>query len=446
MQKTSIEQSVKFKLSKYVVSTEVEDFFLIYSSLTNKISKISRDLWLHLTNDVICELPENIKIHLSNLKILVENDIDEFAQVNKENSMNLAASTLYEVIQPSAFCQMGCFYCGQNHEKVNLNDINANKIANSIQSKIEKFNYKQLIIGWFGGEPLIAIEQMGSITTLLRDICLVHKIDYSAKIVTNGLLLTKSNIHRLINDLMIREIEITLDGLDDVHNLRRNLKASSNGTFKKIITNIKEIIKINDSNLVHITIRCNVDRTNAHSVIPLIDFLKQEGILNKVGFYTAKVYEWGDKTNKEYVKDFDYAGAEVKWLNHLLSVNYLPLLLPKRKHEVCLATKENSSVYDAYGNVFKCTEVPYTTDFKKSKYFLGKIDENKIENASSFRNSWIESIKNKESFCLDCNFYPVCGGACPKSWEDKNIPCPSFKFNMEDRIKMHYNLIQKNND
>ena len=36
-----------------------------------------------------------------------------------ENKLFYNTSTLYEVIQPTANCQMGCFYCGQNHEKKN---------------------------------------------------------------------------------------------------------------------------------------------------------------------------------------------------------------------------------------------------------------------------------------------------------------------------------------
>jgi len=37
-----------------------------------------------------------------------------------------------------------------------------------------------------------------------------------------------------------------------------------------------------------------------------------------------------------------------------------------------------------------------------------------------------------------CNLYPICGGSCPKHWYDGQIPCPSFKWNIEDRLKLYY--------
>jgi uncharacterized protein len=29
---------------------------------------------------------------------------------------------------------------------------------------------------------------------------------------------------------------------------------------------------------------------------------------------------------------------------------------------------------------------------------------------------------------------PVCGGSCPKLWREGYVPCPSFKYNWEDRL------------
>ena len=33
---------------------------------------------------------------------------------------------------------------------------------------------------------------------------------------------------------------------------------------------------------------------------------------------------------------------------------------------------------------------------------------------------------------------PTCGGGCPKEWEEGRIPCPTPKFNIEQRMVLSY--------
>lgn len=435
---------IDYKLSKYITSVEINSFVIVYSLRTCKITKLSKVLWDFLSKDCINLLPIEIIDHLKEISILVPAITNEFQEINDENKLVYSSNTLYEVIQPSADCQMGCFYCGQNHERKNISDTTIDKITDAIENKIKNGNFDNLYIGWFGAEPLIGLTQMKSITSKLLLICEKYSLSYNSKVVTNGLKLTLNVFEELNKNLGVNHIEFTIDGVDEYHNTRRNLKNNTKGTFLKIIKNVKGILNVNSD--CKISIRCNVDRNNEMSVIPLIDLLDTEGILNKVHFYTAKIHEWGEKSNKEHLVEFNYEESEIKWLKHLISKKYLPSLLPMRKHNVCLATNSTSNVYDTYGNVFKCTEIPYTTNYEKSKYFIGKIDTFSRKDEITFRDDWIEKIKNNESFCYNCNFYPVCGGACPKSWEENNIPCPSFKFNMKEKLEIYYSLNDYNND
>ena len=36
--------------------------------------------------------------------------------------------------------------------------------------------------------------------------------------------------------------------------------------------------------------------------------------------------------------------------------------------------------------------------------------------------------------CNECKFYPLCGGLCPLALLEGTPRCPSFTYNMEDRI------------
>jgi uncharacterized protein len=102
-----------------------------------------------------------------------------------------------------------------------------------------------------------------------------------------------------------------------------------------------------------------------------------------------------------------------------------------------LATKANSRVYDADGNIFTCTEVPYTKNQTVSPYFAGNLSDDGL----SFRphTFWIDALKGKTQYpCSDCPMLPVCGGGCPKQWEEGEVPCPTFKFNAEEKLRMYY--------
>ncbi len=432
-------------LSKYIAATEYDDGIIIFSTKTGKIIKISEIVWEYLNNENIHKLPADIREYLENNEILVDAERDEFSEIlNQNETVNSNNTTLYEVIQPSAYCQMGCFYCGQNHQNINLNEKNILSIVNRIEEKIQTNTFKALKIGWFGAEPLIGMASMREITSRLKEICERANIGYSAKIITNGLKLTEPVFNELCNTLFVDSIEITIDGTEDTHNERRNLKGSDKGTFSTIIRNLEKILQLKKKNNynVKISIRCNVDQVNQDTVIPLINFLNEKHILQHVNFYTAKIHEWGDKSNDE-VLTFDYPNQEIFWLKKLIENEKAVPLLPNRVYNVCLATRKDSFVYDAYGNTFKCTEIPYINNDTQSEFFLGKLNQDTI-NDLDFAATWESEIKAGKSYCLTCNFFPVCGGACPKSWMEGNIPCPSFKYNMPERLRLYYDTIKKN--
>ena len=50
-----------------------------------------------------------------------------------------------------------------------------------------------------------------------------------------------------------------------------------------------------------------------------------------------------------------------------------------------------------------------------------------------------EMLLNKEiKPCNVCKFYPLCGGLCPLALLEKTPRCPSFTYNMDDRIFLDF--------
>ena len=114
-------------------------------------------------------------------KILVPNTENELEEINKENAIQLLHTpkdNLYVSIQPTASCQLACSYCGQSHAHKSLTDNLINQIVKRISKKLSETTIKSLEIGWFGGEPLMALSKMRLLNMQLKDIAIRSNLLY----------------------------------------------------------------------------------------------------------------------------------------------------------------------------------------------------------------------------------------------------------------------------
>jgi uncharacterized protein len=103
----------------------------------------------------------------------------------------------------------------------------------------------------------------------------------------------------------------------------------------------------------------------------------------------------------------------------------------------------DTEMYDAYGNIFNCTEVSLTSVYEGGPYVLGNL----MNGSTSFSakkplNDWNEQLMENKFPCHSCKMLPVCGGGCPKSWHEDMRACPSAKFNIRERLLLSH-LISK---
>jgi len=192
-----------------------------------------------------------------------------------------------------------------------------------------------------------------------------------------------------------------------------------------------------------ISIRCNVDERNFEGVSPLISLLAEHSLQDKIQyFYPVGVYSWGgnDAHRKSLTKE-EYAAKEIDWFIEMIDAGFIPGLMPNRKKQICIVVSKESEMYDAYGNIFNCTEVSYTDHYKGTPYVLGNLSKNE-EDFSSARplSDWNQTLLQDKFPCHSCKMLPVCGGGCPKSWYEDMRACPSAKFNIKERLALAYVL------
>lgn len=369
--------SIMLKLSKYAFlsSHKVGNGIinLVLSGRTGRNIAITQVAFDCLKNDEVFNIKPEILQKLVDEEVLVDIDEDEFLVVNRKNEELLnekkSYSNLYVSIQTSAYCQLNCDYCGQEHVKLNMNNEVIDNIINRIESKlIGKFN--SLTVSWFGGEPLYGIKQMRIINSRLKEITSKNNIEYIGKITTNGLNLTPKLYRELVTTFNMKGIEITIDGVSEYHDKRRTTKVGK-PTFNAIFNNLVGIINSEDSiydrDKSFISIRCNIDQRNFDGVVPLLDLLSKNGLHNKIFFYTANVFSWAQNGADKGFTIEEYANKCIDYLIYLEQRGFTLInLLPNRTPPVyCLATSENAEMYDAYGNIFDCSETSYSSIYER---------------------------------------------------------------------------------
>src|SRR5215831_4793872 len=273
------------RLSHYVVASE--SFLepgrntllrVLFSTRSGARLVVSDRTWVALQADTTPEVDSPLRNALIAAKILVPDTEDEFAEVLAENKQaQTNERTLYQVIQPTAACQLGCDYCGQAHSPRTLSETHLKEILERVEQKLATGRFRELSIGWFGGEPLLAQDVMRRASAQLRDLAHRLNVEYSAKIVTNGVRLDEAAQTELHEVHRIRYVEVTLDGDEAAHDARRHWKRTEQGSFATILRNVSTLLK-RPPPRPEVGIRCNVDARNVESVVPLMRTLAEAGL------------------------------------------------------------------------------------------------------------------------------------------------------------------------
>lgn len=441
----------KYKISNYSFSyrygANSNYVNLLFSGRTAKLIQVNDSTYDALVNGKLGELTQTAFNTLFENKYIIPFDEDELYAINSENAALFEkqhTDVLYLSIQPTSFCQFNCVYCGQEHTPHNLRSDVIDTILARIEYKLSNTKADKLEIGWFGGEPLCAMPQMRTLNSKIKRLCKKYDKEYISHLTTNGYLLNLNTYNELVNEFNVRGIEITLDGDKYYHDKRRFL-SNGKGTFEIIYSNILSIIKSScfHEKTCRLSIRCNIDLQNIDGLLPLIYQLSKDSLQDIIIFYFTEVVSWAK--NGAGLNEADkqlMSGKVIEILYNLLTLGFSCPILPTRippKH--CMASSSESEMYDTFGNVFDCSEISYSEIYQGSELHLGKLSNNNIPNV--FERSVLNTYKDRlldgiYKPCNKCKFYPVCGGGCPKGLHEGEPRCPSFIYNIKERMLLEY--------
>ena len=420
---------------------------LIYSGRSGKLVPVSLAEHKAIKNKDISTITASRLEILKKAEIIVSNDISDMeAIINRNNQAINNSDSLYFVILPTSFCNMGCGYCGQSHEKGSINQELVRKITTRISGALQSLRPKKIDIGWFGGEPLVGYAKILELSDELIKSAQETSTEYNAKMVTNGSLLTLNKLIELHERCKVTEFHITLDGPPEIHDKRRFLKKEGK-SFHKITDLIQKALRDEKLNKIKYIFRTNIDKENQEYIANYLDLMHQMGFAHKQVSYDLKpVYPWSNDVTDIEIKRSEYARLEIEWMTKMLELGMDHNFLFDLTKITCTAVSPYAEVISSSGKTFSCTEHPLVP-IHEMKDYVGHVDEpwEKQRNSGQFDN-FNEKILKSQMPCSSCQFLGICGGACPKHWEQGYTPCPSIKYNIQGRldivaIKMGFQIL-----
>ncbi len=168
---------------------------------------------------------------------------------------------------PAYSCNFNCAYCyqGEYLKKTKKPDL---KIIKSFFGYIDRqFADRKKYLTVFGGEPLLdSAWHRDFIRAFIRE-SNERKLDIA--IVTNGYHL--SSYIDIVKEASVREIQVTLDGTEEMHNKRRPLK-SGGGTFRQVVEGIDACLE----NDLPVNLRMVLDKQNIDELPKLARFAAEK--------------------------------------------------------------------------------------------------------------------------------------------------------------------------
>ena len=397
--KQNFDISKNYRQMKYITESPVEGGFLLLNTLTYEL--------LFFTNEERA-LFSNPDVNNKTVKFLIEQyflvpeDFNDKKFADQVINSRIQIQNLYTEIPYSFFviltttgCNARCFYCFEQGAKVsNMTEQTAHDVADFIKRKGDK----KVRIQWFGGEPLVNIKAIDTISKDLKEM----NIDYSAKMVTNGYLLDEEAVKKAVDLWKLDTLQITLDGTEEVYNKIKNyVYKDVSSPFKRVLNNIENALKAG----IQVNVRLNMDEHNADNLFELSKMLIEKfNKYNNCYIYVVRLFEetCSEIKNRE-VKDRHKLIESSTKLQDFINKN-MPIIeinnLPKSfsSPNTCMANSDSSVMIVPDGHLGKCEH------FVDSEFF-GSIysDEIDIAKIQKFKERKIVSEK-----CESCELRSLC--------------------------------------
>lgn len=374
-----------YRLSDYVIVIDVEEGRLYHSCFTGELvlvkdQTLARDYLIKHWFLVNKELNE--KERIPRIKKLLRCFVNN--QKPGYKTVEIVTTTL---------CNARCFYCYEElFRPMSMTEETASKAVDFIVKRSEN---NSVFIKWYGGEPLMNVSVIDSITNKLTE----RGIKIQSSMISNGFLFTDDIVKRACHNWHLINVRITIDGTEARYNRIKNYRNCTENAFNRVIRNVDALI----SSGVSVTIRLNIEENNIEDIQSLMVFLceKYKGCemidfmlrpLNNTDS-NKKIESEGVRRNEILKK---ITQLKLNLFNDGFNVNCGKLT--GMTLFTCIADSGKYIVIKPNGELAYCS-----ADFDKKSYGSVYNNEDYIPYPKLS-----DYLFDKKRICDDCPLYPIC--------------------------------------
>lgn len=369
---------------------------------------------------------------LAELGFLTLADEDEVMQIlerEKEELANKDPELIHNVIALGMGCNYSCSYC---FEKNRLEGQQLSKelchqylvVVNDILRNAKCC--KTFHVTWFGGEPLLYLDQIECIGSGLLEICKNYGVELKTSIITNGKFLDARSLE-VLKKYNLRSVQVTIDGLEEYY---CNVKGATPKDFQDVISNV-----VRCAEETYTSIRINVSNNTIQDAYDVADLLYGD-CHAKVHVYTAMTRVYEDEKavcdgNYEWYINFDHDFRS--YIRDTYGPNLAERAAPDPCWVACGGISKANMCIGPDGKIYRCQET-----ISIEEEVIGDL----YNGITSSADEKYYSYQHPEQ-CLECALFPVCMGGCARNQATSVIHCDQKAMIREyiDREMRHINMV-----
>jgi uncharacterized protein len=362
-------------------------------------------------------------------RMLVGDDTDELGVLERRYRAGTADRSSFALtIVTSLGCNFDCPYCFENKPTAVLDAETERLLLEVLDAQLPTI--RRFDVTWYGGEPLLAQDQIDRLSEGFLARTAEHDVSYSARIVTNGYLLTPEVASRL-RALEVGLAQITMDGPPETHNVMRPLR-NGRGTFDVILDNV-----VACADLLPISIRVNVDASNEREYVRLLDLLVERGLADRVTVYPGRIVAYPDQAgapSESYRPHCftmpEFAEVEREFLAAAYERGLAKPTLPGPTSTPCTAVRINELVVGARGELYKCVD-----SVGNPQEVTGHLRSWQDPNDRVLK--WLRYDPFADEGCRACIALPTCMGGCAHNQmtDPGDSKCSTFRLTHRRQVE-----------
>jgi uncharacterized protein len=437
----------RLKLSPFTSHLENDGNVLWFNSLSGEFLRMAEG-----QHRVVCRLlqePGNaghdVLGALHRQGYLATDPAAERAQAHDRYLAGCAADeNLYLTIAPTLACNARCRYCFQR--EIAATSTTAARMSPSVREDLCALvaNWSTahpdgaLVVQWFGGEPLGALDLILECTRRMRAAVRQDPGKYQAEMITNGLMLRGAPLRKRLSDAHLSSLQISLDGTADSYAHRKGVSRQlAEQLYRALAENLVDLASV----VGRLVIRVNVDADNVAQAAGVIDFFAERGggderVVFQLG-QLGEVEGSSDCSTHSCLTGAEFTDQQVAFVRHARSRGFTAFGMPQPERWTCGAVLRNHITVAPDGSLGKCTPLIGTGQDVLAQLGTGLTIEEimrRVWGPDNGEPPFTEFDPFVASQCLQCSLIPLCLGACAKDQVPQVAGRCSAQVNLEKRI------------